>query len=131
MIIHGGKNSSGLATASAAYDPATDSWQALTNITPQRYEPTAVWAGSEMIAWGGDDLVQPSNNGFNYNPELNTVILTSSGDAPAPRVHHAAVWDGARMLIFNGRSGSFYFGNSPDHNKAYTPPRNYLLFQKP
>ena len=40
-------------------DPSTDSWTAISTINAPapRGGNTAVWTGSEMIVWGGDDGV--------------------------------------------------------------------------
>ena len=49
----------------------SDAWLQRTNGTPPaaRYLQTAVWTGSEMIVWGGDNAaVIFCNDGGRYNP---------------------------------------------------------------
>ncbi len=55
MIIWGGQNIADLFNTGGRYNPGTDSWTATTtaNAPDSREEHTAVWAGSEMIVWGG------------------------------------------------------------------------------
>jgi Galactose oxidase, central domain len=52
MIVWGGSNGSYLNTG-GRYDPSTNSWTATstTNAPDARYYHTAVWTGSQMIAW--------------------------------------------------------------------------------
>ena len=60
----------------AGYDPLTDTWQPLpTDSAPAgRHNHTAVWAGDEMIVWGGagDNSYQPDplGDGARYFPSV-------------------------------------------------------------
>jgi hypothetical protein len=54
---------------------------------------TAVWSGSEMIAWGGYPEL---NTEGKYNPSTDTWIPTAI--APSARDSHTAVWTGAEMM---------------------------------
>src|SRR5204863_58303 len=71
MVVWGGeqpgfnyKNTGGI------YNPATDTWESATTMTnapsPRAYS-AAVWTGSRMLLWGGED---PSkfNTGYFYDP---------------------------------------------------------------
>src|SRR5207302_1763347 len=90
------------------YNPSTDSWTATstTNAPDGREWHTAVWTGSEMIVWGGtpDFFVPPLNTGGRYNPGTDSWTATSTGNAPAAREFHTAVWNdsGHEMIVWGG-----------------------------
>ena len=69
------------------YNPGTDSWTATTttNAPSARGYHTAVWAGSEMIVWGGYDGLNDLNTGGRYNPGTNSWTATSTANAPSAR----------------------------------------------
>jgi N-acetylneuraminic acid mutarotase len=71
VVIWGGQDSFGIRLNNGGrYDPETDSWKStdLTNFFPTgRIDHTAVWTGSLMIVWGGDDLTF-ANTGGRYAP---------------------------------------------------------------
>src|ERR1035441_5577220 len=70
-----------------------------------RYNHTAVWTGSEMIAWGGDSRSSSRtyyNDGMRYNPTANTWTALPTTGAPAARGYHTAVWTGNEMVIWGG-----------------------------
>src|SRR5947208_8471066 len=50
------------------YDPSTDSWTAtsITNVPSERARHTAIWTGSEMIVWSGNDGFSYLNAGERY-----------------------------------------------------------------
>ena len=101
MIIWGGGEFfyTGAINTGARYNPITDSWTSTnTNNAPSaRVSHTAVWTGSEMIVWGGEDNnFSYLNTGGRYNPDTNSWAATSTAGAPEGRVAHAAVWDGQR-----------------------------------
>ena len=47
------------------YNPSTDSWTATStaNAPAPRYAHTAVWTGTQMIVWGGEDLERAFKHG--------------------------------------------------------------------
>jgi len=57
MIVWGGYGNNGYLNNGGRYNPSTDSWTAIStsNAPSPRSNHTAVWAGSEMIVWGGFD----------------------------------------------------------------------------
>ena len=63
MIVWGGQDIPSEFNTGGRYDPSEDSWTS-TGAPDGRADHTAVWTGSEMIVWGGDDL---------FNGSLNTV----------------------------------------------------------
>ena len=87
------------------YNPSTDSWTATstTNAPTGRDGHTAVWTGSEMIVWGGDDGIQRIlNTGGRYNPSTDSWTATSTTNAPTARSFHTAVWTGSEMIVWGG-----------------------------
>src|SRR5262245_31870063 len=87
------------------YNPSTNSWTATSTINAPagRQSHTAVWTGSEMIVWGGDDLSPAEfNTGGRYNPSTNSWTATSMTNAPAARSGHTAVWTGSEMIVWGG-----------------------------
>jgi hypothetical protein len=83
-----------------------DAWTStvLTGTPDPRESHSAVWTGTEMIVWGGDDI--PSGNFFNtgarYNLVTDTWTATSTINAPSPRYSHTAVWTGSEMIVWGG-----------------------------
>jgi hypothetical protein len=69
----GGVGFSGYLNTGGIHDPAADSWTATstTNAPSARYEHTAVWTGSKMVVWGGNDGSSILNTGGAYsNPAV-------------------------------------------------------------
>jgi len=89
MIVWAGHAPGAVLNTGGRYYPGTDSWAAtsITNAPTARDRHTAVWTGSEMIVWGGANLL-PSEGYFNtggrYNPTTETWTATSIAQR-APR----------------------------------------------
>jgi hypothetical protein len=108
-----------MATVSANYTlpvigsplgPCTDNtWTptSLTNAPSPRHTHTAVWTGSEMIAWGGYDNISYFNTGGRYDPSTDSWAATNTTNAPEARRQHTAVWTGSEMIVWGG------VGNDP------------------
>jgi N-acetylneuraminic acid mutarotase len=92
------------------YNPSTDTWVATTatGAPSGRSHHTAVWTGTEMIVWGGNDGFDVVNTGGRYNPNTDSWIATSTTDAPGGRVDHTSVWTGSEMIVWGGNN-FFYF----------------------
>jgi N-acetylneuraminic acid mutarotase len=91
------------------YNPDTDTWVATnTGSAPiGRAFHTAVWAGTEMIVWGGEDQnFSQLNTGGRYDPTTNSWLDTSTTNAPVSREGHTAVWTGDEMIVWGGFGGS-------------------------
>ena len=61
------------------YNPSTDSLDptSISNAPTARADHTAVWTGSEMIVWGGDDV-------FNFStPAVDILPARTVGQPPA------------------------------------------------
>jgi N-acetylneuraminic acid mutarotase len=89
-----------------------DAWTRtdLTGTPDPRESHTAVWTGSEMIVWGGDDLPSGNgtlNTGARYNLVTDTWTATSTINAPSPRFIHTAVWTGSEMIVWGGSDENF------------------------
>jgi N-acetylneuraminic acid mutarotase len=115
MIIVGGRDGNGgnfyVYTDGLSYNLASNSW-ALINLGSSggragfpwgcRYGHTAVWAGAEMLVWGGytdENARSCTNSGFRY-PGLTAL---GGGAVPSARAFHTAVWTGMEMLIWGGQ----------------------------
>jgi N-acetylneuraminic acid mutarotase len=86
------------------YDPSTDNWTttSLTHAPAGRNGHTAVWTGSEMIVWGGNDLHNNLKTGGRYNPNTDSWTPINTTNAPSPRSGHTAVWTGNQMIVWGG-----------------------------
>lgn len=114
MIIWGGSYKKVILGNGSFYDPALDSWTELSNGVncpcPRRIH-SAVWTDDEMIVWGGVTKENGSwislDNGAVYDPVLDSwTAMSNSGDCPAPRWYHTAVWTGQRMIIWGGKTST-------------------------
>jgi hypothetical protein len=126
MIVWGGEPEDPyvLLNTGGRYDPSTDSWTTTTtmNAPSPRWGHTAVWTGTEMIVWGGDDAGGgPLNTGGTYNPGTDTWTATSITGAPAARLFHTAVWTGNEMVVWGGSAIAFQVTNT---GGRYNPNRN-------
>ena len=72
---------------------------------PGAHFTRAVWTGSEMIVWGGQNGDQGFNNGARYNPATDTWRSISNPGAPAGS---RAVWTGTEMIVWGAGSGGRY-----------------------
>lgn len=87
----------------------------MTGAPEERTNHTAVWTGSEMIIWGGDDGNSiAKNSGGRYDPTNNTWKSTTTNQAPSAREQHTAIWTGTEMIIWGGFTGAFAFDTLGD-----------------
>jgi N-acetylneuraminic acid mutarotase len=109
MIVWGGYFYDGVEhwlNTGGRYNPVTNSWTAisLTNAPFGRRIHTAIWAGNEMIVWGGEvGSYTYSNTGGRYNPNTDSWTATSLINAPEARWYHTAVWTGSEMIVWGGQ----------------------------
>ena len=70
------------------YNPATDSWAAMTSVAPPpaRGSHSTVWTGTDMLVWGGQDYVNRLNSGGRYNPVTDTWTTTAIAGTNAFRI---------------------------------------------
>jgi N-acetylneuraminic acid mutarotase len=109
MIVWGGRGPGFVqVNTGGRYDPATDSWEPTstgTGVPSARLLHTAVWAGTQMIVWGGqtESGGVKLNTGGRYDPATDTWAPTSTGaGAPTPRTDYALAWSGSEMIILGG-----------------------------
>lgn len=93
-----------------AYDPAAGQWMLLEqNGAPApRGLHSAVWTGSQMIVWGGEDFTTHAllSDGARFEPDRGEWRAMSTNGAPSARRFHSAVWDGAQMIVWGGDSSA-------------------------
>lgn len=87
---------------------ATDFWKqrSSNNAASFRREHTAVWTGSEMIIWGGRDLLGALRSGARYAPAFDSWTPMTNANAPEARYRQSAVWTGALMIVWGGNNGA-------------------------
>jgi N-acetylneuraminic acid mutarotase len=109
MIIWGGYSYSYLSNGHR-YDPATNTWTAMSNtnapsntIAPSsRRYASAVWTDSEMIIWGGFNGGNLNDNRSYDSAADNWVRYEEEGILLSARYGHSAVWTGSEMIIWGG-----------------------------
>jgi hypothetical protein len=69
---------------------------------------SAVWAGSEMIVWGGHTAGwNIRDDGARYDPSTDSWrSMAQSGSVLLPRGRHASVWTGTEMIVWGGDDGN-------------------------
>jgi N-acetylneuraminic acid mutarotase len=122
MIVWGGDTHTGdtLLNTGGKYNPGTDSWIATstTNAPSARFHHTAVWTGTEMIVWGGEDSNSiRTRTGGRYNPSTDSWTATRTANAPSRRDSHTAVWTGGEMIVWGG----YYYGGPLNTGGRYDP----------
>jgi N-acetylneuraminic acid mutarotase len=96
------------------FNPVTDTWTSTTllNAPQPRSGHIAVWSGSRMIVWGGDDgqgVNGPFDDGALYDAATDSWTPMSSGaNHPAGHTRHRAIWSGTEMIFFGGQTGFGY-----------------------
>ena len=89
------------------YALASDTWSALSQdgAPTAREDHRAVWTGSEMLVWGGEDLSGNSfADGARYDPATDSWAAMTVDNAPLARNDHSAVWTGSEMLVWGGEA---------------------------
>src|SRR3954447_17572201 len=91
----------------ARYNLASNTWTPITtNGAPSpRTEPAAVWTGSEMIVWCGQNDTGGQNDGGRYNPATDTWIPMTNENAPHRRFMwrpDLGLWTGEGLLVYGG-----------------------------
>ena len=128
MIVWGGfigTSPSPSLNTGGKYNPSTNSWTATStsNAPSAREYHTAVWTGSEMIAWGGLTGGFPNpiiyfNTGGKYSPTTNSWTATSTSNAPSERSWHTAVWTGSEMIVWGGDGYSGFLNTGGRYNPS-------------
>ncbi|HEU5179358.1 MAG TPA: kelch repeat-containing protein [Candidatus Polarisedimenticolia bacterium] len=122
MIVWGGVSyATGTPIASGArYDPVADAWAPVSevNAPSARTKHAAVWTGSEMIVWGGENYPSYFDSGGKYDPSSDTWQSISPSGAPSPRSVATAVWTGDRMIVWGGYGGTANLGSGGRYDPA-------------
>lgn len=93
----------------ASYDVSANVWAPLrlaTALSP-RHGATGVWAGRELLVWGGHDAAGVLGDGAAYRPLDGTWRPPTARAASSARYLHTAVWDGQDMLVWGGMGGRY------------------------
>lgn len=127
MIVWGGLNefqTPSLLNTGGIYDLATNSW----TITSTASAPTgrehhiALWTGSKMIIWGGEDVNGNTlGDGALYDPGTDTWAPVSMSGAPSARAYPSVVWTGTKMLLWGGLASD---GSKLNNGGQYDPLTN-------
>ncbi len=111
----------------ARYNPVADEWIAMSTVGApvNRARAAAVWTGSQMLIWGGGNCngcysCDVFDDGGAYNPATDTWAPIVGGD---PTAFHEAIWDGERMFVIGGVSGSRIVELQGDQFCFYDAPR--------
>ena len=96
MIVWGGADP-GNFNDGGRYNPPNNSWTAVTSPVrlPRASSHTAVWTGSEMIVWGGDQRQRLERRRALQSVDQH-LDRRDHRRAPAARQRHTAVWTGTR-----------------------------------
>ena len=118
MIVWGGENHGGTAlNTGSLYDPAADSWSAIstgTNVPTKRFEHVAVWTGNKMIIWGGQvsNAASRTNTGSIYDLSTDSWVAMTTTGAPSGRALLGGVWTGNKLVVYGGRDAANNRNNS-------------------
>ncbi|HEV8337815.1 MAG TPA: hypothetical protein VGR67_15490 [Candidatus Polarisedimenticolia bacterium] len=92
---------------------ADDTWTPIAFGPNARFLHAAVWTGSEMLIWGGEDVNSALlNSGLRYNPATDTWTPMNPLNAPTARIDHTAIWTGTRMIVWGGAGPGASFLNT-------------------
>jgi N-acetylneuraminic acid mutarotase len=140
MIIWGGRigaTTGSVTNDGAVFNPATNTWAAVTNTSaPSAREfHKAVWSGTEMLVFGGQEeslTSTPVNTGARYNPVANSWSAITTTSAPYLKMQ-AATWTGSFMLISGGNDNLYGVPNTPYSTQSYSydPVANAWLYRGP
>lgn len=110
MIVWGGKGAAAddYRSDGASYDPVADAW---TPLPPEgapsgRSGHAALWTGSEMLIFGGEDASGRLSSGHAYDPFRGRWRALSEAGNPSPRSEATAAWTGTEVLLFGGQGVS-------------------------
>ncbi len=140
MIVWGGlTTTSTLTNTGSIYDPSNDSWTMMsTDGSPPSglFWNTAIWSGTKMIVFGGQNSVgsNVTNECYLYDPVTNVWTTANTTNVPAARSYHSAIWTGTKMIVFGGfnsiydtNNGGIYdpVTNTWSSNNITLPDFNY------
>jgi hypothetical protein len=113
MVVWGGWNGFALLDTGGIYDPVANSWVAtsLSGAPSARRGFAAVWTGSLLIVYGGENSISAAidGTGGRFDPSTNTWTATSTTGAPIFSLSTLTkgVWSGDRLIVW-GEGGGRY-----------------------
>jgi N-acetylneuraminic acid mutarotase len=110
LLLFGGEGQNGPLNSGAQlifFNGVPVEWRALPTINAPtaRSGHTAVWNGSSMIVWGGQQSGSYLSSGAVYNLASNVWTTMNLTGGPAGRAYHGAVWTGTEMVVHGGENG--------------------------
>ncbi len=114
-----GTGPTGTTPALSAATIANGRWRTIAPFPLEsRQHDSAIWTGSQMIVWGGDNGQRVFGDGAAYDPVTNT--WRALPPAPiAARTFAAVVWTGREMFVWGG--GRAYVGSYTSDCAAFDP----------
>jgi hypothetical protein len=116
MIVWGGFDGGKYLDSGGALDPSAPNggaWTALTQTgaPAARQKATGLWAGSQLMVWGGcgmDACSKTFGDGAFWVPGANGGMWEAipEGKVAAPRTLATAVWTGTQVIVWGGRDAS-------------------------
>ena len=71
----------------------------------------AVWTGSRMLVWGGQNATGLLNNGALYDAVSDQWATLTLTNPPEARIGATAVWTGSRVLVWGGEGAMGVLSN--------------------
>ena len=112
LLVWGGDGASGYRADGAQLlvtggVPST-AWQPFSTASAPtaRSGHTAVWTGTTMLVWGGENRQGHLADGAAYDPVANAWTPISMTGAPVARKLHSAVWTGTEMMVYGGATAT-------------------------
>ena len=132
MIVWGGNSTGAPTNSGGIYTPDPNlgggSWTSTdqTSAPPPRLYHVAVWTGTKMIVWGGNDIIGATlNSGGVYNPATDTWSAISTSGAPEDASKWgSAVWTGTKMIVWGGFDERVFGSEHPVNTGALYNPIN-------
>jgi len=120
MIVWGGEVYSGNShydvDTGGRYDPVADSWANVTttNVPAASEDHGAVWTGTELLVWGGEDydfrdqLMASLRSGARFNPTSNQWQAMPPAGMPDPRTAFNTAWTGTDLIVWGGQVSQLF-----------------------
>ncbi len=104
----------------AKFDPGSGSWSplAISGAPSPRSWSSAVWTGTQMLVWGGQDASGQLGDGAAYDPVADTWTPISGVGAPSPREAHGSVWSGTEMIVVAGECVGYFCRDGGSYDPA-------------
>jgi hypothetical protein len=109
FIVWGGRHRSGTVLADGAlWDSTTSKWTYLeaAGAPPARFDASVVWAGDELVVFGGSGNQGPLSSGAAWSLSTRKWRTLPSQSSTGARNGALAAWTGSHLLIFGGLSSS-------------------------